>query len=535
MRVNHNISSMNTLRSLNNVIEDSNNNLKSLSSGLRINSAADGPADLMISEHMRSQISGLNQAVKNSETSISMVQTAEGVLSEMNSMLISMRQLALHAANDGASDENMLQADQIEVENILSTMDRIATSTQWGTKVLFDGSNEVNGVATGDGLSFYGASPLSRPAPTEKGYPVNIEQVATRSKVVAERLISLAEIEKGVTFVINENNRVMKMVTSEEKNLKENIQTLVSAYRRSPETFSKTETEKRLGDLIARALKQKAEESGLDIDVQSNDRGRLIIKHLEFGTKPSFSVATNSNGLFGEDPGSVKISSGGKDVSGYIGGYLGIGEGQLLHGAQGTPTQGVILQYEKEPEHRLVEIRDKKGRIIGQKLVKQTNKELVGKDIEGYVHISQNSVIYQVGPNYKQTVSFSLDDLRSERIARDVENKSEFKSLADIDLTNNTAAQDSIKLIDKALMEVSELRGNLGAFQKNTLESNLRNLRISNENLTNSESVIRDADMAAEMSDFTKNQILISSGTAMTAQANQIPKSVMQLLVSSTS
>ena len=118
MRVNHNIASLNSLRSLNRNIEDSNNNLKSLSSGLRINSAADGPAELMLSEQMRSQISGLNQAVKNSETSISMVQTAEGVLSEMNSMLISMRQLALHAANDGAADENMLQADQIEVENI---------------------------------------------------------------------------------------------------------------------------------------------------------------------------------------------------------------------------------------------------------------------------------------------------------------------------------------------------------------------------------------------------------------------------------
>jgi len=132
-------------------------------------------------------------------------------------------------------------------------------------------------------------------------------------------------------------------------------------------------------------------------------------------------------------------------------------------------------------------------------------------------------------------VSFSLDDLRSERIARNVENDSEFKSLADINLTNSKEAQDSIKLIDRALSEIVDLRGSLGAFQKNTLESNLRNLRVHNENLTNAESVIRDADMASEMSDFTKNQILVASGTAMAAQANQIPKSVMQLLVSATS
>ena len=123
-----------------------------------------------------------------------------------------------------------------------------------------------------------------------------------------------------------------------------------------------------------------------------------------------------------------------------------------------------------------------------------------------------------------------MDDLRSEQIARGVENESGFSSLADIDLTNSTGAQDSIQLIDKAIMEIGVLRGNLGSFQRNSLESNLRNLRVSSENLSNAESVIRDSDMAAEMSDFTKNQILIASGTAMAAQANQIPKSVLQLI-----
>ena len=166
MRVNHNIASMSSLRHLNRTIEDTNTNVKRLSSGLRINSAADGPAELMISEQMRKQISGLNQAVKNSETSISMVQTAEGVLSELSSMLLSMRQLALHAANDGAADSNIIQADQMEVENILETIDKIAGLTEFGSKVLFDGSNEVNGVAVGDGLTFYGASESGKGAPT---------------------------------------------------------------------------------------------------------------------------------------------------------------------------------------------------------------------------------------------------------------------------------------------------------------------------------------------------------------------------------
>ena len=534
MRVNHNTASMSSLRYLNRTIEDTNNNLKRLSSGLRINSAADGPADLMISEQMRTQISGLNQAVKNSETSISMVQTAEGVLSEVSSMLISMRQLALHAANDGVADEQILQADQMEVENILSTIDKIAGLTQFGTRVLFDGSNEVNGVAIGDGLTFVGATALTQQSPTKQGYTIDIEQVAMRPEVVAARGISLEEIENGVSFVLKENNRVMKMDTDEEQNLKENIQQVLANYHRKSPAFTRDTTEAKLRDIVATALQIKADENGLDVEISINDLGMLTVKHKQYGSKPTFGISTNIQGLFGEEVGTIKLSERGQDVSGYIGGDIALGDGQFLHGAKGTPTEGIVVQYDKELGHRLVEIKDEQGRVIGQKIVQETNEELVGKDVEGYVHITQNSVVYQIGANQKQTVAFSFGDLRSEQIARGVTNKSQFRSLADIDLTNNAGAQDSIKLIDNAIMEIGVLRGNLGSFQKNSLESNLRNLRVSNENLTNAESVIRDSDMAAEMSDFTKNQILIASGTAMAAQANQIPKSVLQLLGSAT-
>ncbi len=534
MRVNHNTAAINSLRHLSSSINDTKKNLERLSSGLKINSAADSPAELMISEQMRTQISGLNQAVKNSETSISMVQTAEGVLSEFSSMLISMRQLALHAANDGAADENMLQADQLEVEELLSTMDRIAVSTQFGTKILFDGSNAVDGVAVGDGLTFYSASPVTQQAPTKQGYSVDIEQVAARAEVNAGRRMSLEEIEKGASFVLKENNRVMGMDTNEERNLKKNIQQLLGNFRRSPETFSRENTEARLADLIARSLQKKADESGLSVIIVINENGMLTVKHKHYGSRPNFAVSTNLSGLFGEKSETIKLSSGGQDVSGYIGGDLAIGEGQFLHGAQGSPTEGIIVQYDKDLGHSVVYIKDEQGRVIGQKLVKQTNEEMVGKDVEGYVHITQRSVVYQVGANRNQTISFSLDNLRTRQIARGVENKSEFNSLADLDLTSSTGAQDSIKLIDKAIQDIGVLRGNLGSFQRNSLESNLRNLRISSENLTNAESIIRDSDMAAEMSDFTKNQILIASGTAMAAQANQIPKSVLQLIGSVT-
>jgi flagellin len=115
-------------------------------------------------------------------------------------------------------------------------------------------------------------------------------------------------------------------------------------------------------------------------------------------------------------------------------------------------------------------------------------------------------------------------------LAKGYKNESDFRSLADIDVTTQQGAADGICLIDEAINQVSQLRADLGSFQKNSLETNLRNLRVHNENLVSAESTIRDADMAAEMSDFTRNQILLASGTAMTAQANQIPRSVLQLI-----
>ncbi|MGA0089013.1 MAG: flagellin, partial [bacterium] len=111
-----------------------------------------------------------------------------------------------------------------------------------------------------------------------------------------------------------------------------------------------------------------------------------------------------------------------------------------------------------------------------------------------------------------------------------VDTESGFQSLADIDVTAPVKAQDSMRLLDRALEEVSSTRAEIGAFQKNNLESNLNYLRIAHENVMSSESVIRDADMAEEMTKFTRNQIMVQSSTAMLAQANARSQSVLSLL-----
>lgn len=140
LRINNNITSLNAQRNLQNNDLAVGRSLERLSSGLRINRAADDAAGLVISEQMRAQITGLNQAIANSETAVSMVQTAEGALDEVNSLLLKARQLALHAANEGANDTNQLIADQNELDNVIDAISRISDFTQFGTKKLLDGS-----------------------------------------------------------------------------------------------------------------------------------------------------------------------------------------------------------------------------------------------------------------------------------------------------------------------------------------------------------------------------------------------------------
>ena len=158
LRINHNTSSLNAHRSLVKADKRVNASLEKLSSGLAINRAGDAPAMLVASEQMRSQVASLEQAIKNSETSVSMVQTSESALGEVNNMLVEMRSLAIHAANEGANDAVMLEADQQDISSKISSIDRIATTTQFGSKKLLDGSNGVSGTAIGDGLEFVSAT-----------------------------------------------------------------------------------------------------------------------------------------------------------------------------------------------------------------------------------------------------------------------------------------------------------------------------------------------------------------------------------------
>ncbi|MBI3992598.1 MAG: flagellin, partial [Candidatus Lambdaproteobacteria bacterium] len=241
LRINHNIAALNALRNLNKTDKSLSTNFERLSSGLKVNRAADGPATLVISEQMRGQIASIDQAIRNSESSISMLQTSEAALTEVNALLTSLRQLAIHAANEGANDEKMLDADQAEVENALDTIDRIARTSQFGTRTLLDGSNGANGVAVGNGLEFVRAEPITKASPAE-GYAIDITRAATRSQIKGQRAIELEDLRssdpeepvKTFTITVSEGGKTIAFSTANNADRKA-IEALLDNMQRSPE------------------------------------------------------------------------------------------------------------------------------------------------------------------------------------------------------------------------------------------------------------------------------------------------------------
>src|SRR5436305_3890924 len=145
LSITNNVASLTAQNSLSRTSGMLSKSLERLSSGLKINRGADGPAALVISEQQRAQITGLQTAINNTSKAVSLVQTAEGALNEVNQLLLKARGLALDSANSGVNDSNAQAANQAEVTNLLSTIDRIANNTQFGTKKLLDGTAGISG------------------------------------------------------------------------------------------------------------------------------------------------------------------------------------------------------------------------------------------------------------------------------------------------------------------------------------------------------------------------------------------------------
>jgi len=502
LRINHNVSALNSHRNLAANQTRMARTLERLSSGLKINRASDGPASLVISEQMRAQITGLNQAVDNSETAVSMIQTTEANMSEIANLLTSIRQLAIHASNEGVNDEVMLEADQKEIDNALETINRISSQAQFGNKRLLDGSRGASGTTTGANLEFVGAT-LETGDSRESGFDVKITQAATKSTIQGQTALTNEIIGAGEQLTIIERGKMATYTTNADDTAQTAVQNLRSQIARN----------------------------GLSVDVGLLEDGRIEVNHKDNGSDYRFQVMSSTAGVLSQEGGQIEMTEAGLDVKGTINGESAVGKGQVLTGVKGAAcVDGLSVRFYGEGRDLGIPpgcvVADMEELVEGEPA--QPQPEITTDGVSaGRVFVAQNSMRFQVGANRGQTVGISVQTTNPEGLARGIANQSGFESLAQADVRNFQGAQDTIKLVDSAINQVAADRGALGAFQKNTLESNLANLRVATENLVSSESIIRDVDMAKEMAEFTRNQIMSESATAMLAQANQIPATVL--------
>ncbi|OON94043.1 MAG: hypothetical protein ATN31_04565 [Candidatus Epulonipiscioides saccharophilum] len=410
MKINNNLIAMNAQRNLGINQGEQGGIMEKLSSGLRINRAGDDAAGLAISEKMRNQIKGLQQASRNAEDGISLIQTAEGALAESHEMLKRMREMAIQAMNDTYTEEDRKKLD-LEAQQLITELDELAIKAEFNEQKLLTGDE------TGSGL-----------------------------KSVADGTLSLARQLGSYYSKIGSYETV-----------------LGSAY---------------------------GIEASLPLAQKKDQLLELEQKIAALEVKATGETPVNGQAVL------VSVSE------------LRVSVAVL---------QASIASYEAmAAEQKEFAARLKKESIeIEETRVTDASKYLQATMNE---KVGPNEFTFQVGANKGQTVELSIKCMNATALG-----------LSTTKIDSPESAGIALSSIDAAIEIVSRQRAELGAVQ-NRLEHTVKNLNNTAENLQSAESQIRDADMAQEMVNFTRYNILGQASQAMLAQANQIPSQILQLL-----
>jgi len=483
LRINTNTAAMTALRNLTNVSDNFIRSIERLSSGLRINRGADDPAGLIISENLRAQILGLAQATNNAQDAANLVKTAEGALDEIQNLLRTMRQLAVHAANTGVNDITAVMADQTQIRSALESINRIAEQTQFATKRLLDGSAGMSAQITDPAriAGIYIGSIFNGAIVQSGSVTIQVTQPATRARIDGTQVwTDLNTTLNAGTLVINGQSITLSSTDT--------VQTMINRIN---------------------ALTSVTGVSAQASWVQLSNGNGYVVNLIQVNYGANFKIEANQSAtlLFS---GVNASSSTGVDA---------------LVTVQVTTSAGVTsatFTGGRSPGDSGLKVKDAYGNTL---LLTEAGN---GNNNQSRVAVvTAQSLVFQIGANAGQVARLSLGDTRASRLGTTaVPNK----SLQDIDVTSQQGAQDAIRIVDEAISQISQLRGNIGAFQRQVLESTIRSLNVARENLAASESAIRDTNMAEEVMNYTKLQILQQAGMAVLAQANAVPQSVLALL-----
>ena len=464
-RINTNISSLQAMHRLGKNNADLSMRLQRLSSGLKINSGKDAPAALIASETLRSEITGINQAIDNSGRAGNVINTAEGALGEISALLLEVQALTNQAANTGALSSEEIAANQLQVDSILNSINRIANTTQFNGVKLLNGSLDytTSGVSA---TNFANVKVNSAILPDNAA--VNVVVAVTQSAQTATIGYTGGALAatSATTIQISGNKGAQQLSFAGGTTVAQMI-TAINA--------------------IKNATGVSAVASGANLRLDST----------EFGARQYVSLSTIAGSF--------------------------------------APT--AAQDYGRDAK---VTINGAAAQAVGLNATYRSSNLDIELDLKAAFNVPGNTSFYitgggakfSLGPKVTEADKASIG-LQSIAAGSLGDNISGFLSTLGSGATNSLSSGNlttSQKIIDRAIKQVSQLRGRLGAFQKEVLESNINSLQVALENVTASESAIRDADFAEETAKMTRAQILVQANTSVLAQANAIPQNVLALL-----
>jgi len=474
-RINTNIASLNSITNLTRNNSDLETSLKRLSTGLRINVAKDDPAGLIASENLRSEMAGLEAGIENSTRASNVIATAEGALNEINALLVDIKGLLVNTANKGALSEEEIDANQLQVDSAINTIQRIANATE------FEGIKLLNG-----NLSYTTSS-------------VNTAQIAEMS-INAAKLIDGATME--VTIAQTTSAQKGEVFFSGAANTSGALSIQFGSGRGTTEiTFASATT---IADMKT-AINALTEVTGVTASASTSG---LRLNSVDYGSDAYVSVKILSGNhahdfVFRGAAADSEKQDYGRDVAATINGTSAIGKGKVLTIRTAMLDAEIDLTSTQAESNSSITIGITGGGAdfaIGSKV------DAIGLESVG---------IMNVAPSYLGNAADGyLNTLKSG--------------------ATNSLSGDNLytaqRIVDDAIKDIATLRGRLGAFQKNVLETNINSLQVTLENVSASESAIRDADFATETAALTRSQILVQANTSVLSIANSMPQSVLALL-----
>jgi len=472
-RINTNVASMIAQKALAKSQTDLQGTLQRLSTGLRINRGADDPAGLIASETLRSEISGITQAVDNSQRATNVIATAEGALNEVASLLLNVKSLVVQAANTGALSADEIAANQLQVDSAVESITRIANTTTFAGLHLLNGSLDY--LTSGVNNSQIKSLDISQANfGTNPNIPVQVN-VVTSAKT-AELDFKASSIVSSVKLAITGNDGVQTL-------------TFTSGTKASA---------------IAYAINGISDSTGVTAALKTPGTlaSGLVLHSTGYGSKNYVSVAVQKGTFATTDvTGNASARTVGTDAVATVNGQLVTGDGLDLKINNGTLDMNMTLD------------------------------KTFGAGNLSFA-ITGGGALFQLGAQVvsNQQVNVGIQSIAASKLGNFSDG-----FLSDVVTGGNSTlvggqSEAASKIIESAINQVAVLRGRLGAFEKNTLDTNMNSLNVTMENVTASESTIRDADFAQETADMTREQILTQAGTSVLATANSTPQTVLSLL-----